>query len=76
MSEWIGMLDAHDITPNVDMLTGMSPDETEAMMNERNPFNHDGSRESVTDRTEQRFDGMDVDELRRDADDNATIPEW
>ncbi|WP_193085849.1 conjugal transfer protein TraN [Halomonas sp. FME65] len=76
LSEWIGMLDAHDITPNVDMMAGMDTDENEAMMNEKNPFNHEGNRAAVRERTEQRFNGLDVDDIRRDADDNATLPAW
>ena len=69
LSEWMGMLSQEGLAPDPIHLS-------EESIAQDNPFNYEGDRGTITQRTEQRFDGLDVDKTRRRADREGTIPEW
>lgn len=69
LSEWIGMLDQHDLMPNANNIS-------EHSVTADNAFNFEGDRSTATERTHARFEDLNPDEVWQSADDQATLPDW
>lgn len=61
LDEWIGLLQQNGHFPNPERLTH------EALTGSGHPFNTDGKRKKVLDRTVERLKGVEVDKLRDQA---------
>ncbi len=61
LDEWIGLPQQNGHFPNPERL------KHEALTGSGNPFNTDGKRKNVPDRTTERLKGVEVDKLRDQA---------
>lgn len=68
LGEWTALLTQHNLMPDV---TNVNMDSVTGSGNELNRIN--GNRLNAVDRTQQRIEGIDVDQLRREAMDNTAI---
>lgn len=69
LSEWIGMLDQHDLLNDSELLKTKD-------VTQDNPLNVYDDRQGVSDRTVERYDGLDDIEIRQRANDQSTVPKW
>jgi len=68
LGEWTALLSKYDLMPDVNAMDIQSLTGTGSNLNSIN-----GTRVDAAERTQQRLDGIDIDEIRREAAENTLI---
>lgn len=68
LGEWIGMLEQENLMPNAFNI------DTESTTGVGSVFDADGARHNAESRTQERIDGIDIDNIREDQSRNMALP--